>query len=64
MSGGGMDIEFAKCHPKITSILWIGFPGQEGGGALADSIFGRYNPCGRLPITWLSTIICRFGAND
>ncbi|PWA76948.1 Fibronectin type III-like domain-containing protein [Artemisia annua] len=52
MSRGGMDIEFAKCHPKITSILWIGIPGQEGGGALADIIFGRSNPCGRLPITW------------
>ncbi|GKA77952.1 beta-xylosidase/alpha-L-arabinofuranosidase 2-like protein [Tanacetum coccineum] len=52
MSGGGMDIEFAKCHPNITSILWVGFPGQEGGGALADIIFGRYNPSGRLPITW------------
>lgn len=44
MSGGGMDIQFAKCDPKIPSILWVGFPGQEGGGALADIIFGRYNP--------------------
>lgn len=44
MSGGGMDVEFAKRDPKITSILWAGFPGQEGGAALADIIFGRYNP--------------------
>ncbi|KAL4580839.1 hypothetical protein LXL04_017044 [Taraxacum kok-saghyz] len=52
MSGGGMDVDFAKCDEKITSILWVGFPGQEGGGALADVIFGRFNPSGRLPMTW------------
>ncbi|KAM0031610.1 putative glycosidase [Helianthus debilis subsp. tardiflorus] len=52
MSGGGIDVTFAKCNPKITSILWVGFPGQEGGGALADVIYGRYNPGGRLPMTW------------
>ncbi|KAI3827803.1 hypothetical protein L1987_01887 [Smallanthus sonchifolius] len=52
MSGGGMDVEFAQCDPKITSILWVGLPGQEGGGALADVVFGQYNPSGRLPVTW------------
>lgn len=44
MSGGGMDIQFAKDDPKITSILWVGFPGEAGGAALADIIFGLYNP--------------------
>ncbi|PWA65680.1 glycosyl hydrolase family protein [Artemisia annua] len=52
MSGGGMDIMFAKDNPKITSIFWVGLPGEAGGAALADIIFGRYNPSGRLPITW------------
>ncbi|CAH1429435.1 unnamed protein product [Lactuca virosa] len=52
MSGGGIDVSFAKCNPKVTSIMWVGLPGQEGGGALADVIFGRYNPGGRLPMTW------------
>nr|XP_043630640.1 beta-xylosidase/alpha-L-arabinofuranosidase 1-like [Erigeron canadensis] len=52
MSGGPMDITFAKRNPKITSIVWVGFPGQEGGAGLADVIFGRYNPSGRLPMTW------------
>ncbi|KAM0053456.1 putative glycosidase [Helianthus debilis subsp. tardiflorus] len=52
MSGGGMDIKFAKVNPKITSILWVGFPGEAGGAALADIIFGRYNPSGRLPMSW------------
>ncbi|KAM7470438.1 hypothetical protein LguiA_008621 [Lonicera macranthoides] len=52
MSGGGMDITFAKNNPKITSIMWVGFPGQAGGAAIADVIFGFYNPSGRLPMTW------------
>ncbi|KAJ9552104.1 hypothetical protein OSB04_016149 [Centaurea solstitialis] len=52
MCGGGMDVTFAKLNPKVTSILWVGLPGQEGGAAMADVIFGRYNPGGRLPMTW------------
>ncbi|PIN13638.1 Non-reducing end alpha-L-arabinofuranosidase [Handroanthus impetiginosus] len=52
MSGGGMDVQFAKDDPKITSILWVGFPGEAGGAAIADVIFGLYNPSGRLPMTW------------
>lgn len=44
MSGGGMDVQFAKDDPKITSILWVGFPGEAGGAAIADVIFGSYNP--------------------
>ncbi|XP_057803198.1 beta-xylosidase/alpha-L-arabinofuranosidase 1-like isoform X1 [Salvia miltiorrhiza] len=53
MSGGGMDVQFAKDDPKITSILWVGFPGEAGGAAIADVIFGAYNPSsGRLPMTW------------
>lgn len=44
MSGGGFDITFAKNDEKITSILWVGYPGQAGGLAIADVIFGRHNP--------------------
>nr|GMC78545.1 beta-xylosidase/alpha-L-arabinofuranosidase 2-like [Ipomoea batatas] len=58
MSGGGMDVSFAVNDPKVSSILWVGFPGEAGGAALADVLFGYYNPCllfsagGRLPMTW------------
>ncbi|KAG2322691.1 hypothetical protein Bca52824_015904 [Brassica carinata] len=52
MSGGGLDVTFAKNNEKITSIMWVGFPGQAGGLAIADIIFGRYNPSGKLPMTW------------
>ncbi|XXG39002.1 hypothetical protein AAC387_Pa01g0076 [Persea americana] len=52
MSGGPMDISFAKGNDLIPGILWVGYPGQAGGAAIADIIFGRYNPSGRLPMTW------------
>ncbi|RVW55964.1 putative beta-D-xylosidase 5 [Vitis vinifera] len=52
MCGGPIDISFAKNNPKIAAILWAGFPGEQGGNAIADIVFGKYNPGGRSPITW------------
>ncbi|KAF8392686.1 hypothetical protein HHK36_023035 [Tetracentron sinense] len=52
MSTGGVDISFAKNNPNIKAILWVGYPGEEGGRAISDIVFGKYNPGGRLPLTW------------
>ncbi|XP_010269208.1 PREDICTED: probable beta-D-xylosidase 7 [Nelumbo nucifera] len=52
LSGGPVDISFAKYDKKIGSILWAGYPGQAGGTAVAGIIFGDQNPGGRLPVTW------------
>ncbi|XP_024170476.1 probable beta-D-xylosidase 7 [Rosa chinensis] len=52
LSGGPVDISAAKDNPKIGSILWAGYPGEAGGIALAEIIFGDHNPGGRLPVTW------------
>ena len=34
------------------AVLWTGYPGQAGGTALADILFGRVSPSGRLPVTF------------
>nr|XP_034890459.1 probable beta-D-xylosidase 7 [Populus alba] len=52
LGGSPMDVTFAKNNRKIGSILWAGYPGQAGATALAQIIFGEYNPGGRLPVTW------------
>ncbi|CAA2997226.1 beta-D-xylosidase 1-like [Olea europaea var. sylvestris] len=52
MSGGPIDVTFAKNDPKIGAIMWVGYPGQAGGTAIADVLFGTTNPGGKLPNTW------------
>ncbi|EEF48475.1 Periplasmic beta-glucosidase precursor, putative [Ricinus communis] len=52
LSGGPVDISFAKYDENIGSILWAGYPGEAGGIALAEIIFGDHNPGGKLPMTW------------
>lgn len=52
MSGGPIDISFAKNDPRISAIMWVGYPGQSGGTAIADVCFGTTNPGGKLPMTW------------
>lgn len=49
INGRPLSIKWAA--EKIPAIVEAWLPGELGGEAVADVIFGDYNPCGRLPIT-------------
>ena len=41
-----------KVEPLLNGIILAYWPGSQGGNAIADVIFGDYNPSGKLPITY------------
>ncbi|WOL06055.1 putative beta-D-xylosidase 6 [Canna indica] len=64
MGGGPVDVSFAKGDPSVGSILWTGYPGEIGGQALAEALFGDFNPSGRLPVTWYPESFTAVPMND
>jgi len=49
-SGGGIDM--TRWLERVPAVLQAWYPGQEGGRALAEILFGDVNPSGRLPATF------------
>ena len=52
MSGSSLDLTYIRDSNLCSSLTWMGYAGQQGGLALANVMFGQYNPGGRLPITF------------
>jgi beta-glucosidase len=48
----GSMIDIRAWEDKVDAILEAWYPGEQGGTAIAETLFGDNNPGGRLPITW------------
>ncbi|MBN1182778.1 MAG: glycoside hydrolase family 3 C-terminal domain-containing protein [Bacteroidales bacterium] len=52
---GGGPANISSWVNKVKAIIQAWYPGMEGGTALANIIFGKTNPSGRLPMTFANT---------
>lgn len=55
INGGGA-IAIPEINELADAILFAWYPGEQGGNAIADIIFGNQNPSGKLPLTFYESL--------
>lgn len=53
-NGSALAVNWPK--ENLPAIVEAWYPGEEGGNAVAEVLFGRYNPAGRLPVTFYKSL--------
>jgi beta-glucosidase len=49
---GGSPVALGEVEDMVDAVLFVWYPGMEGGRAVADILFGDVSPAGKLPITF------------
>ena len=52
----GSNIDLSAVEPYADAIILAWYPGEQGGNALADILFGKVSPSGHLPVTFYRSL--------
>ena len=52
----GAAVTMGNWLDRVSAVLEVWYPGEQGGTAIAETLFGDNNPAGRLPITFPQTV--------